>query len=224
MTVPIAGAGTTAAPSTSAKTVSAALGSQELGRDQFLQLLVTQLRNQDPLSPLRPDEFAAQLAQFTSVEQLTKLNETLEAQAAANQRTQVLTQTAFGVGLIGKAVTAQGDGVVVAGGEPGAVPITVGASGGNATLRIINPAGDEVATRNLGFLAPGEQQVALPALADGTYRYEVVVTDQSGASVPVTTHTIGVVTGVGFRNGTMMLQLGGLEVPFDQIVEVRSAP
>lgn len=50
-----------------------------LGRDAFLQLLVTQLRHQDPTRPKADGEFIAQLAQFSSLEQLTQIQKTLEA-------------------------------------------------------------------------------------------------------------------------------------------------
>jgi flagellar basal-body rod modification protein FlgD len=52
---------------------------QALGKDDFLTLLVTQLKNQDPLKPMDPTEFTAQLAQFTSLEQLYNVNENLQA-------------------------------------------------------------------------------------------------------------------------------------------------
>ena len=52
---------------------------QELGKEDFLNLLVAQLRNQDPLNPSDPTEFTAQLAQFTSVEQLYNINDNLKA-------------------------------------------------------------------------------------------------------------------------------------------------
>ncbi len=51
--------------------------SDTLGKDQFLQILITQLRNQDPMQPLQDKEFIAQMAQFTSVEQLTNMNTAL---------------------------------------------------------------------------------------------------------------------------------------------------
>ena len=54
-----------------------------LGKDQFLQLLVAQMRNQDPMNPQDGQEMAAQLAQFSSVEQLTQINQTLAAQGGA---------------------------------------------------------------------------------------------------------------------------------------------
>jgi flagellar basal-body rod modification protein FlgD len=57
--------------------------SKELGRDAFLQLLTTQLAHQDPLQPQADTEFIAQLAQFSSLEQLTTMRATLDVIAAA---------------------------------------------------------------------------------------------------------------------------------------------
>lgn len=57
-------------------------GARELGKDQFLQLLVTQMKNQDPLNPLKNTEFIAQLAQFSSLEQLVAIREAVGKLAA----------------------------------------------------------------------------------------------------------------------------------------------
>lgn len=73
-----------------------------MGKEDFLKMLIAQLKNQDPMNPLQGTEFAAQLAQFSSVEQLTNLNSTLTAQ---NQRYTELVN-AQSIGLIGKEVTA----------------------------------------------------------------------------------------------------------------------
>jgi flagellar basal-body rod modification protein FlgD len=54
----------------------------ELGKDQFLKILMTQLKNQDPMSPLQDKDFIAQMAQFTSVEQLTKISTAVQGSLA----------------------------------------------------------------------------------------------------------------------------------------------
>lgn len=81
MTNPISG---TSGGSSAADTrESAAKADDQLGRDAFLQLLTTQLAHQDPLEPQADGEFIAQLAQFSSLEQLTEMRTTLDLIAAA---------------------------------------------------------------------------------------------------------------------------------------------
>lgn len=69
--------------------------SSQLGRDEFLHLLVTQLRNQNPLDPIKDGEFIAQLAQFSTLEGLEKLNAKFEDLLTVQQLTQ-------GADLIGR--------------------------------------------------------------------------------------------------------------------------
>ena len=75
----------------------------ELGRDQFLQLLVAQLRAQDPLDPITSQEFIAQLAQFSTVEGIERLNASFADLLALNQITQ-------GANLIGRTASYEVDG------------------------------------------------------------------------------------------------------------------
>jgi flagellar basal-body rod modification protein FlgD len=77
---------------------SAAVPGGALGQNQFLQLMMTQLQNQDPLNPSDPTQYLSELAQFTSVEQMTNIA-TSSAQAATEQK------TAAALALIGHTVT-----------------------------------------------------------------------------------------------------------------------
>lgn len=82
MSTPITAASTTAASNTAADTSTDKTKTQGvdsgLGQNAFLQLLVTQLQHQDPLQPQDDTQFLAQLAQFTSLEQLTNINTSLQ--------------------------------------------------------------------------------------------------------------------------------------------------
>jgi flagellar hook assembly protein FlgD len=75
-----------------------------LGKDQFLQLLVAQMKSQDPLSPMDGQQMAAQLAQFSSVEQLVTLNETMAAQAAGQTSLLESLGGSLTLGTVGKTV------------------------------------------------------------------------------------------------------------------------
>lgn len=80
------------------------LPSQQLGKASFMQLLVTQLQNQDPLQPTANDEFVAQLAQFSSLEQMEGVNENLVALALLQQGNALLGQLTSASNLIGQQV------------------------------------------------------------------------------------------------------------------------
>jgi flagellar basal-body rod modification protein FlgD len=75
-------------------------GNNSMGKDQFLQILITQLKNQDPLSPMQDKDFIAQMAQFSSVEQLTEMNGNLKSMLA------MLSQSLGSAsGIIGKTIS-----------------------------------------------------------------------------------------------------------------------
>jgi flagellar basal-body rod modification protein FlgD len=198
---------------------------RSIGKNEFLTLLVTQLKNQDPLSPLQPHEFAAQLAQFTSVEQLTQVNATMARQEESLAMATLLSKTSFSAALLGRQVVAGGGQVAIpAEGTSVPVRIDVGGTGGHATLTLRDSGGRTVATRDLGMLAGGVQTLALPAdLPAGTYRYAIAVAGAGGQAVPVTTYTTGVVQGIAFRDGRILLSLGGIEIELDDLTEIAPA-
>ncbi len=85
--------------------LAAAFGtSEEMGEDTFMQLLVTQLQNQDPLNPTQNEEMIAQLAQFSSLEQLSELNDNILGLAVLQQSNALMEQLTSSSALIGQSV------------------------------------------------------------------------------------------------------------------------
>ena len=102
----------------------------------------------------------------------------------------------------------------------GHIRVDVGAPGGTAKLVLRDSAGHEVATRELGPVGTGLQTLALPAdLPAGSYSYELRVTS-GDKSAPVTTYITGVVDGVSFKDGSILLKIGSLSVSLDALAEI----
>lgn len=88
---------------------SAAIGGESaadtnLGKDAFMELLVTQMKNQDPMNPQSNEDFVAQLASFSSLEQMEQMNENLLGMALLDESNALLSQLTEGSALIGKNV------------------------------------------------------------------------------------------------------------------------
>jgi flagellar basal-body rod modification protein FlgD len=216
----ISATGSTTTSGTSGTTATVA-NSMSIGKDQFLNLLVTQLRHQDPLSPLEPDQFAAQLAQFTTVEQLSQLNTTVSAQSDELALATMMSKTAFSTGLIGRRITAVGNQVTVPSSGTATVTVDVGGTGGKGVLRILDANGKEVAKKEFMSLGAGRQDLALPeGVKPGTYHYKLDVTGSDDKAVTVTTYTRGTVDAVLFDSRGIVLRIGSIELTLDSLAEI----
>jgi flagellar basal-body rod modification protein FlgD len=200
-----------------------------LGKDEFLKILVTQLRYQDPMSPLDSSQFAAQLAQFSSLEQLMQLNEGLATQTAASASSTLAINTSLGASLIGRTVLAAGSRLVVGSNERLSVTADIGGSG-TASITVLDASGREVARRTLGSVGAGRQTLSwdndvdgVPELPAGTYTYQLTVTSSDGATVQVRPFVRGRVEGVSFQNGSVVLRVGGMDFALDQLAEIEPA-
>ena len=128
----------------------------ELDKNAFLQLMVAQLNNQDPLSPQDNGEFIAQLAQFSSVEGIDNLNNSFESLSSTMQSSQALQASA----LVGRTVHVDSDESLLESGEVITGNIKLEASTSNLTLSISNAAGELVDQIPLGQQQAGEIKFA----------------------------------------------------------------
>jgi flagellar basal-body rod modification protein FlgD len=209
---------------TSSPTAAAAasLPKKELGKDDFLRLLTVQLTNQDPLKPVDNTAFIAQLAQFSSLEQLHNVGSSLEtlllAQASSNQ----LAVT----GLVGKDVLFRSEGVDLADGATarltGELP-----QGATVTAAIQDASGRTVRTLPLGELEAGRVDVVWDGHDDRGERmpaghYGVVFSARAsdGTAVTVDARARGRVQGVSFGDGGPLLLVGGERVTLSDVLEI----
>src|SRR3989338_9626040 len=126
-------------------------GSKELGKNEFLNLLVAQLNNQDPLSPQSNGEFVAQLAQFSQVEGIDKLNTSMESMLSGYQSYQALQASS----LVGRKVIVPTDKAVVDTSETFKASLSLQVSSSNVYVNVYDSAGATVSRINMGEQAAG---------------------------------------------------------------------
>ncbi len=216
-------------PEAAASTSSLDAGSQVLGEDQFLQLLVTQLSNQDPLNPLDGQEFAAQLAQFSTVEQLVNIKGTLEGNNASIDLLSQSTNAGIAAGLIGQTIEAEGNAVDWSGESDVPLAFDLGAAATSVTITIRDEAGNVVRTLDAGAMGKGDQTVDWDGtnadgatVEQGVYTFEVAATDADGNTVTATTLMRGAVDRVTFGLDGILLWLGDVSVPLEMVSSVES--
>jgi flagellar basal-body rod modification protein FlgD len=202
--------------------------SRILGKDDFLKLLTVQLQHQDPLDPQDNTEMVAQLAEFSSLEQLENMNQNLTSSLDLDLiLTQVLNNTAA-AGLIGKSVLASGNAVEIdEAGEGTTVNFDLAANADSLTVSIYDESGALVATIEQGGTEAGRQSLEWDGkdssgndLSAGTYTFKVNATDGEGNSIGVTPLVMGSVDVVKFVNGEAVLVLDGIEVSISEIIEI----
>ena len=215
---------TTTAPTTGAAATAASKPNGAMGKEEFLKLFVAQMKNQDPLNPMQGEELAAQLAKFSSVEQLINLNQQLEAQAGTSAAMIQTLQNGSAANLIGREVFASGDAVVIPEDGGASVTVDVANAGGAGVLHVFDLSGREVGTRELGTISGGRQTIELGAAAEGLaaggYTYSVEVVDGKGEAVPVQTYSRGTVDGIRYHADGPYLTSGPLMIPLGSVVEV----
>jgi flagellar basal-body rod modification protein FlgD len=194
-----------------------------LGRNEFLTLLIAQLKNQDPLNPMEGQEFASQLAQFSSLEQLFDVNENLTGIKGSLQST----EGDQALDYIGKIIKAKDNAISKSGDQVDACAYSI-EERANVMISIFNDKGIEVRSVYTGWEDPGEhgfdwdgRNNAGVLEVDGNYTFEVRAVDESGLPVSATTYMTGEVTGVSYQGGITYLMMGDRLVTPDKAIEVR---
>jgi flagellar basal-body rod modification protein FlgD len=202
--------GTTSTTSTTS-TSSSTGDSSTLGKDDFLQLLVTQLNNQNPLDPQDNSEFVAQLAQFSSVESLENLNSSVDSILGNYQSSQALQASS----LVGRSVIAQASSAVVDTSSTFYGSLDVSSDATSVNVGVYDSSGELVKTIDLGSQSAGTANFTWDGTDDdgntldaGTYTFKAAGS-VDGTSTAFSTYlpaTIASVT-LGTDSSDMTLNL-----------------
>ena len=208
---------------TTAGSKPAVVPTKEMDRDAFLNLFITQLQYQDPLNPTDSTEFTAQLAQFSSLEQLGNVNDNLKQL----QNFQASINNSQAVSLIGKEITATGNLLELTGGRRAECDFKLDEDATVVVASIYDHTGEFVTSFEGQNLTAGQHTLywdgtdknGNPA-APGNYTFEVLAADAAGNNIQTTTFFSGIVNKVIFENNTTYLISGGQKVALGDVIQV----
>jgi flagellar basal-body rod modification protein FlgD len=219
-------AGTSSSSSSSGTNTNVTGGTTGIANnfDQFLTLLTTQLKYQDPLSPMDTTQFTQQLAMFANVEQTSNVNTNMKSLITLTQGN----QAAAAVNYIGKSVQVNNPTAALE--QGGSIDFTYSLSGqSNATALVVTNSlgravyagpGDTTAGSHT-FTFNGKDSAGNP-LPAGNYTLTVSAADSNDKDVPVTVGSMGQVEGVDSSSGTLNVIVNGVPIPFTNVVSVRN--
>lgn len=194
-----------------------------LGRDQFLKMFLAQLKYQDPLNPMEGTEFSAQLAQFSSLEQLFNINENLESLRTLQSDTSRFQA----LDLIGKRVEAEGGLLSLETGESSQGSFILDDTA-ECSVRIYDQDGYPVRDIQMDTLTPGQHSFEWDGFDEngeivdpGIYLFEITAVTENGETLPVETRISGIVNRVNLDNQVPLLYIGEIPITLSQVLDIQ---
>ncbi len=192
----------------------------QINKIDFMTLLVAQIQNQDPMSPMDNSEFTSQITQFTMLEEMESVNAKLDENLIVGQS---INNTAM-LSLVGKSVTVEGDKTFVTEGQVSENVLAVEGAG-TATIEVLDSNGNVVRTYSKN-VSQGLNDVTWDGelsdgstAEDGDYTLNVTVTS-GDIEVPFSTLMTGPVDGLRYENNVAVVSVGGQEFYVSDIYKV----
>ncbi len=202
------------------------VGNPELGKDAFLKLLLAQMKNQDPTSPMESHEMSAQLAQFSSLESLQNIDRNMKVMANPADKNNA-SQFEL-MNMIGKAV--MGDSSQILRQDPTEehdINFKLIKDAENVKLTIKDKLGTVIRELEVKGLKEGQNKVSWNglnkdgvAMGSGEYRVELKALDSGGRKIAAETKFAGVVTGVNFSAEGPVLLMGKQKIRMKNIKSI----
>jgi flagellar basal-body rod modification protein FlgD len=194
----------------------------QLGKEDFLRLLMTQMTNQNPLDPLDSKGMMEQFAQMGSLEQLQNINTQLDHLNRAQG--DILQSTA--ATYLDKDLTVKGGSARVSAGQAPPVQYRL-ARDASIDVAILDEGGSPVRTLKLGDQGPGNHLIEWDGrdtdgdvVPNGRYTYRISAVSQDGGEVPVDLYVTGKVSGVRFEDGRQYLKMNGDEYTLGDVISL----
>jgi flagellar basal-body rod modification protein FlgD len=200
---------------------------QTMGKDDFLQLMVTKLQYQDPLNPMEDEDFIAQLAQFSSLEQMSNIAEGIET---SNQWDYLQMQSMNNVmasGFIGKEVTADYSGLYFDGSTSPTITFSTSVNAEQIKFVVTDADDNVIATLTKDDVTAGTGTITWDGRNDagnrvdeGYYTITATGTDTAGKQFIPDLTLKGVVSKVVYRDGSAYLVVNGAELALGDVVSI----
>ena len=201
-------------PSYTSTTKAAEKSNSEIGKEEFLTMLVAQLKNQDPLDPMSNEDFAVNLAQFSQLEQLIAINGKLESDATD--------QGGSLASYLGQEVVVDSSSIQIQNGNGGKVAFELNADASSVSVDILDADGAVQETVDLGAMKAGKQTVSLSELKTqgGEYGIKINAISTTGMAFSPQGYAAGVINGFVPGEDPVLL-MDGREIGLGEIKEVR---
>ena len=220
------GSSTSSSSSSSSTTDTSSLASM----DEFLKMFVAQLQYQDPLDPMNNQDITAQLAQFSSLEQLTQINQNLTESVTTNALLNKSINNNMATTLIGKQIRVEGNSLLVTDGKSSDLLFTVPENAYGVNINILDADGKTVRTIDVDYYAEGNQSYtwngrdnAGNLVDDGEYSFTIQGKNSEGEEIEISGYASGIVTGVRYDGNVTRLVCGDLEYDISKVIEVMDA-
>ena len=205
------------------KTTVKMASDEAMGKDDFLKLLIAQLAAQDPLDPMGAQDFSAQLAQFSGLEQMTNVNTNLEI----IQKLETTAQNTSALNLIGKTVESHGNTFKHTANTSETLSYSLASDAESVRIDIFDITGTQVDMIKFGNQTQGKNKVSWDGLdkhgkplPEGTYSYIVKADNRAGNPIEVDTFSSGLVSEVVFGEDQAYAIVNGKELPISTIKRV----
>jgi flagellar basal-body rod modification protein FlgD len=199
-------------------------GDDKMGKDSFMKMMIAQMKHQDPTNPMQSHELAAQLAQFSSVEQLQNVNQSLDEMKAGQKPTESFQALNF----IGKAVSGDSSKLVrVKGDKTHDFSYTLGGDAKEAKFKVRNSAGEIIRTVDLKELKQGANSFTWNGMDDrgsaapaGEYQFFLEATAANGQKLGVKTDFEGIISGLNYTPEGPVLLVGTQSVKLKDVKKI----
>ena len=212
---------------TSTSTTDRISGLNELGKDDFLKLFVTRLANQDPLEPIKDEQFIAQLAQFTTLEQMYNMNDNLKNSLNWSLLLSQTINNTMATSLLGREVEVNASQVSLNDSGSTAINYDLEKGADHVLIKITDDSGTLIRSLSGDGLAAGPHEIDWDGIdaqgnraPAGIYNIEVTAEDGDGNEVNASSFFKGEVKGVRYVDGNAMLMIGNALVSLGDVIQV----